>query len=91
MRTPHRRWASDDTEPQTDTTIRDAYRAVFQTPQGKLVLDDLWRRVNEPSVDYKQLDESVCVYRVARIDLFRDLLRMTEPKEKTLTHGVDYP
>ena len=83
MKTPHRKWSDfDQNESQPDTKVADAYRAVFNTPQGKIVLDDLWRRVNEPSVDYKRIDENAAIYRIARIDLFNDIIRKTEASKE---------
>lgn len=89
MRSPHRRWTEEPAE-APENTIQEAYHAVFSTAAGKTVLDDLWKRANEPSIDYKNVSADVCIYRVARVDLLRDILRQTE-KSKSLNFNEDYP
>lgn len=61
----------------TETDLADAYKAVFDTPAGKIVLRDLRRVVTLTKVDPQNPNQGAALYRVAQLELIRRIERMT--------------
>ena len=68
--------------------IRAAYRDVFCTPPGAIVLADLERKARANKIDGDAPNPHAAIYRVAQQDLLIYINRMIEPKETDASRSI---
>lgn len=61
--------------------LRDAYRAVFDCPAGKKVIDDLERIAFKATIDLADPNPNAALYRCAQLDLVKRIRNMIKKGE----------
>lgn len=65
--------------------ILHAYWKVFNTKEGNIVLEDLWKVVKRTSIDVKAIDRNKAVYRLAQESLLESIENKIEAYDKENT------